>query len=435
MLFEPSSPETMLFAIILLVAVLTFRFDDSGASMGTTKLEANVFTLKNIHFAILSLLLLVWGYITVLIARPSNQVAHKNSTDNLNKALKLEPEKCAEAGITTTWFNTCNALLSKLVYMAGLLVLIVAIVSFILVYPMNLVEAIGTTLDTLWADILSTYSQKEIFIGGILVSHLAAFWGLTLLYGLLDLFSPSCLMVFKIQSSVEVTWADMGKASIVALMNQVLVVVVLFLVFEVIPFTAPNAFDAKLPSLFELILSLAICVPFAEIVFYTMHRILHTDWFWTHVHYIHHSWTAPFAPCCIYAHPIEFLIGNVPVLLIGPLVTGCHMSVWVVWVFMATADTAAAHSGWHLPLLGNHEGHDYHHSSGHIDNLGVIGTLDNLFKTNLNYLNSWYMGVNQNYGLNADYPVDKIIYSSGLHGSGGDGKYVEEEDVEEADKQ
>ena len=45
------------------------------------------------------------------------------------------------------------------------------------------------------------------------------------------------------------------------------------------------------------------------------------------------------------------------------------------------------------------------------------------------------MGVNQNYGLNADYPVDKIIYSSGLHGSGGDGKFEEEEDVEEADKQ
>jgi hypothetical protein len=45
------------------------------------------------------------------------------------------------------------------------------------------------------------------------------------------------------------------------------------------------------------------------------------------------------------------------------------------------------------------------------------------------------MGVNKNYGLNPDYPVDKIMYSSGMkriNGIGGshdDGYSCDEEDV------
>jgi len=89
---------------------------------------------------------------------------------------------------------------------------------------------------------------------------------------------------------------------------------------------------------------------------------------------------------------------------------GSHLSVWMVWTALATANTIHGHSGWHLPWLGSPEGHDYHHSSGFIDNLGVVGVLDAFFHTDSHWIKSWYMGVDGNYGTNAGaYAVDKII--------------------------
>ena len=124
-----------------------------------------------------------------------------------------------------------------------------------------------------------------------------------------------------------------------------------------------DAFSPELPSLLTWAVQLIVCLPVSEVIFYSTHCLLHTDWFWNHVHYFHHQQEAPFPPCCIYAHPAEFVIANIPVVAGGPMLMRCHMSVWLTWCFLATLSTAISHSGWHLPLImGESEGHDYHHS-------------------------------------------------------------------------
>ena len=190
-----------------------------------------------------------------------------------------------------------------------------------------------------------------------------------------------------------------------------------------LPTAVPHMLDRQLPSVQTIVLHLLCCLPFAEVVFYSSHRLLHTPWMFQHVHYIHHSMTAPSAPTCIYAHPVEMVISNigvvatgpsrdanslppllpplpslpVPPLLAhlphatgaGPLFMQCHLSVWIIWILASIVDTMFAHSGWHLPFTLGSEGHDYHHSSGTGDNLGVIGTLDQFFHTNLHWHASW----------------------------------------------
>ena len=82
-LFEPSSPETTVFSIIILIAVLTFRFDTKDGDHGGgnkiffNQFEDSVLNLKKIHFIILCLMLFLWGYITVLISRPVSKFAKK----------------------------------------------------------------------------------------------------------------------------------------------------------------------------------------------------------------------------------------------------------------------------------------------------------------------------------------------------------------------
>ena len=368
------------------------------------------------RFLLLGLLTIVWGYVTISIAKPGQQAQARKGTERLQAALKSDPKKCATNGVTGKWYDLIGQVSRRIMTLTVLVVIIILVGISVLAFPESVVEWVGQRAQSAWEEANHRVGeQREMFIGGIVAAHLLAFWGTTVCFGFLDLTtSKSLLKPFKVQESFCVTWKDMLKVCCVALMNQLLVVAVCMFIWDSGLFTylAPGGFDAELPGLFDFVLQLAVCVPFAEITFYGAHRLLHTDWLFEHVHYIHHSWTAPFAPCCVYAHPLEFLMGNVSVILVGPSLMGCHVVVWYAWAFLATVDTAIAHSGWHLPYFPSPEAHDYHHSSGTIDNLGVIGALDCFFETNKQFLASWYAHVDKTYPGTGDYAVDKILYTT-----------------------
>lgn len=99
--------------------------------------------------------------------------------------------------------------------------------------------------------------------------------------------------------------------------------------------------------------------------FYSVHRLLHLPTPYKYIHYVHHSWTSPVSATAAYAHPIEFIFGNVSVLAMGPMVLGVHVTTFWLWVVFSTIETCHSHSGWHLPFLGSNEAHDFHHSAGY----------------------------------------------------------------------
>ena len=65
-----------------------------------------------------------------------------------------------------------------------------------------------------------------------------------------------------------------------------------------------------------------------------------------------------------------------------------------------------------LPILPGNQSHDYHHSTAP-ENLGSFGILDYLYGTNWGFLSTWQASVNKSYST-PDYPVDKILKTSGL---------------------
>jgi len=124
------------------------------------------------------------------------------------------------------------------------------------------------------------------------------------------------------------------------------------------------------------------CAVVIDFWFYWTHRIMH--WkepinLYALVHKIHHRYKTPAAVCATYAHPFEFVVGNLMGVALGPVLTNSHPYTAYGWFVLTLVSTCGSHSGY--GFLGA-EKHDEHHEF--FDwNFGVGPVCDQLFGTSL----------------------------------------------------
>jgi len=114
-----------------------------------------------------------------------------------------------------------------------------------------------------------------------------------------------------------------------------------------------------------------------DVWFYLTHRLIHFPVLYKWIHKFHHRFKAPCAVACVYANPIEFLVGNVGGVVLGPALTNCHPYSAAFWMAYALISTSLSHSGY---VAFGAQGHDAHHE--HFDyNYGVGVFMDKLLGT------------------------------------------------------
>lgn len=207
------------------------------------------------------------------------------------------------------------------------------------------------------------------------------YWILGSLYFYLDYTKkPELLYEFKIQKTKSLNLKKIKKLFLTVIGNQLFTIPFSIYILNPISFYRIS-FDATPLSFLMTILHICFFSIIEEILFYYIHRLLHTSRLYGSIHKIHHEWTAPIGLAAMYSHPIEHIVSNIIPVFIGPFLLKSHITTVWLWLCFAITNTIQTHSGYHLPYLASSEMHDYHHRVFNA-NYGVFNILDTFHHTN-----------------------------------------------------
>jgi len=126
-----------------------------------------------------------------------------------------------------------------------------------------------------------------------------------------------------------------------------------------------------LPDYKEVLLHTIFFMLMEDTSFYWVHRFLHIDSIYPYIHKIHHKYVNTVSIASEYAHPIEYIFGNIVTTSLGALILGkkAHLLTYLMWMTFRIAETTDGHSGYDfswspfrlLPMSAGSEFHNYHH--------------------------------------------------------------------------
>lgn len=188
-----------------------------------------------------------------------------------------------------------------------------------------------------------------------------------LVYALMDFTQrPKFLMKYKVQlgKNEPLKVKKFLKVMGVVALNELLTLAFLIVNFDHWKVQAPENIR-PLPDVYTTFGHIFVAMVAHDICFYHFHRFLHHRKLYKHIHKVHHEWQSPVAATATYAHPLEHILTGIVSPSVGPMLTGCPLTVNWIWLAWLIIQVMNDHSGYHFPLVFSPEFHDYHHLKFH----------------------------------------------------------------------
>jgi sterol desaturase/sphingolipid hydroxylase (fatty acid hydroxylase superfamily) len=252
-----------------------------------------------------------------------------------------------------------------------------------------------------WPTLLEKYSIKEIFVVLSFSIH-------TGIYGISNLVMY-CIYKIKLRffenyrildkpwpwESDPEAWKVLLKKSLKTTAITHFMIAPFFLFLETRN-DLKMRFDIEtFPETWEILKQILFFMLVEDFLFYWHHRMLHHPKLYPYIHKIHHEYNITVSISAEYAHPLEFILGNLIPTNIGPKILGSqvHFITYSMWIIIRLMETVDGHSGYEfswspfrlLPLSGSSNYHNFHHSHN-VGNYGSLFTFwDSLCGTNKRY--------------------------------------------------
>jgi len=127
----------------------------------------------------------------------------------------------------------------------------------------------------------------------------------------------------------------------------------------------------SLPTHFEFFYQTILFLLIEDFLFYWSHRILHINAIYPYIHKVHHRYQNSISVAAEYAHPIEYVFGNIIPTNMGGLLmrSRTHYATFIFWISLRMYKSAENHSGYEftfspfvaVPMDGGSGYHNYHH--------------------------------------------------------------------------
>lgn len=210
------------------------------------------------------------------------------------------------------------------------------------------------------------------------IINLLIFWVVSFLFMLLDDYCEKhkLLKKYKIQGNDinGIDWISYYKSLKLVISNQIFVNITLTLLMT--PYSK-NMDSNSLPLVYLPLQIIGIII-LEDILFYSVHYLLHTKKLYKSVHKIHHEWIIPVAVSAIYAHPIEHILSNMLPIMISGYVVRLNWISYNIWVNIATLNALLVHSDHFIYKFGY--SHNKHHKYRKY-NYGTNGLIDIIMGT------------------------------------------------------
>eukprot|EP00027_Filamoeba_sp_ATCC50430_P005657 CAMPEP_0168544466 /NCGR_PEP_ID=MMETSP0413-20121227/2435_1 /TAXON_ID=136452 /ORGANISM="Filamoeba nolandi, Strain NC-AS-23-1" /LENGTH=258 /DNA_ID=CAMNT_0008574489 /DNA_START=48 /DNA_END=820 /DNA_ORIENTATION=+ len=200
----------------------------------------------------------------------------------------------------------------------------------------------------------------------------------------------------KLQKNFQNSYQEFKNAFKQQLKEQVVVLLPILMFVSTLQTTRKLfvMYWEELPSFKHGFVQVALMRITQELIFYIVHRFLHTPWAYQKIHKVHHDHLAPWALTGEHAHPIESLIGNTGPFILGVCAVGfsplgpIHQVVLYAFLFYTLLRATEAHCGYILPW--------------HVDNYRIFGWLNG----GSVHHDGHHLGFNYNFG---EKWIDKIF--------------------------
>ncbi len=187
-------------------------------------------------------------------------------------------------------------------------------------------------------------------------------------------------------------WDKLMKDTIMLLSFNHVIILPLLSIHYYITNESPFRTDFEsLPTCWEVLWQTIFFMVCDDFTFYWSHRFLHWDKIYPYIHKIHHNYVTTVSIASEYAHPLEFVVGNVITSNFGLILLGKRMHLFTafMWVILRVSETTDGHSGYEfswspfrlLPMSGSSEFHNYHHLSFKGNYASFFTYMDRIFGT------------------------------------------------------